>query len=275
MRISISNIAWDKGNDEQVYNMLQEYGITGLDVAPGRVFDNPMSISKEQGKEFVESIKKRGLQPVGMQSLLFGTSGMALFEGTEVREKTIENLKVMIDYASKIGVTRLVFGSPKNRLIGSQSEAVIAKLAYEMFNKLGDYAIANKVCFCIEPNPTAYGADFITTTEEGIELVKRIDNPGFRLHMDLGTMIINNEDIDDVVARGIGVTEHVHISHPHLEQVIGLDDVHKRFYSALARNGYKGAVAIEMKNSMEPENIEKVRETIRFISSVYGGNGDE
>lgn len=272
MKISISNIAWDKKDDEQVYGIMQKYSITGLDVAPGRVFDNPMEISQADGNSFIESISEKGLQPVGMQSLLFGTNGMALFEGAEVRGKTIKHLKAMIDYASKIGVTRLVFGSPKNRLTGGQSTEEIGKLAYEAFNQLGDYAVKKNVCFCIEPNPVAYGADFITSTIEGIELVEKIDNPGFRLHMDLGTMIINDEDIDAIVARGIDVTEHIHISHPQLEQVIGLDDVHMRFYNALVRHHYKGTVAIEMKNSMKPANVERVEQTIKFISSIYGGN---
>jgi sugar phosphate isomerase/epimerase len=275
MEISISNIAWDKQDDEQVFSILQEHKITGLDVAPARVFDNPMEISKEDGQGFVKTIGKRGLHPVGMQSLLFGTNGMALFEDEDRRKKTINQLKAMIDYAGKIGITRLVFGSPKNRLIGTQSKEITQKLAYEVFSELGDYATANSVYFCIEPNPVEYGADFITNTLEGIELVKKVNKPGFRLHMDLGTMIMNNEDIDEVVRMGIDVTEHVHLSHPYLEQVIGLEDVHKKFYESLIHNKYRGTVAIEMKHSMQPDNIDRVRETIEFISSVYGGNKDE
>ncbi len=275
MEISISNIAWDRQDDEQVYRILQEYKVTGLDVAPARVFDNPMKISKEDGQGFIKAIGEMGLHPVGMQSLLFGTSGMALFEDEATRKTTINQLKAMIDYASKVGVTRLVFGSPKNRLIGAQSKEMSQKLACEVFSELGDYAKANSVYFCIEPNPVEYGADFITDTLEGIEIVKKINNSGFRLHMDLGTMIMNNEDIDEVVRMGIDVTEHVHLSHPHLEQVIGLEDVHNKFYESLIHNKYLGTVAIEMKNSKQPDNIDRVRETIKFISSIYGGNKDE
>ena len=275
MRISISNIAWDKQDDEQVYKMLQAHDIHELDVAPARIFNKPMEVSKEQGQEFMKLLETYGLRTVGMQSLLFGTNGLALFGDEVTRNATIEHLKQMMDYAQKIGVTRLVFGSPKNRLIKGLSQGTVNQLCYEVFNELGDYAVVKGLYFCIEPNPINYGADFVTNTMEGIQLVKRINNPGFRLHMDLGTMIMNNEDIEKVVTAGIGVTEHVHLSHPNLEQVIGYEEIHQRLYKALMNSNYSGTIAIEMKNSGEIDNIKKVEETIIFIKSIYGGEKDE
>lgn len=269
MKISISNIAWDKKSDEEVYEILEKEGVYGLDIAPGRIFDNPEKITQEQGKEFIHRLKRNNLIPVGMQSLLFGTNGLNLFEECS-GEQTVVHLKKMMDYASKIGITRLVFGSPKNRLVKDKSKEVIEQLCSEVFNELGDYAIERNMYFCIEPNPVVYGADFVTNTIQGIELVKKINNPGFRLHMDLGTMIMNAEEIERIVELGLEVTEHIHLSHPNLEQVIGCEEIHKRFARALTQNRYKGVVAIEMKNSMQENNIKKIRETIKFIISMYG-----
>lgn len=275
MRISISNIAWDKKDDEKVYRILQENNIRGLDIAPARIFENPFDISLYEGQVFINTLKTFNLTPVGMQSLLFGTNGLVLFEDEYIRRQTIEHLKRMMDYAQKIGVTRLVFGSPKNRLVRGLSEKEIDELCYQVFNELGDYAVAKGLFFCIEPNPINYGADFVTNTMDGIQLVKKINNPGFRLHLDLGTMMMNNENIEEVVEAGIDVTEHVHLSHPNLEQVIGYEEIHKRLYQALEDNNYKGTIAIEMKNSGEANNIKKVEETIIFIKSIYGGEKSE
>lgn len=265
MKISISNIAWDKKDDEQVYQILQKNNIYGVDVAPARVFEQPFEVSNEQGKEFINKLNSYGLNPVGMQSLLFGTSGLALFENAVSRRHTVEHLKRMMDYAQKIGITRLVFGSPKNRLIGNRSPKEVEQLCYDVFNELGDYANRHNLYFCIEPNPIAYGADFITTTKEGIELVKKINNPGFRLHMDLGTMIMNDESIEEVIEEGLEVTEHIHLSHPNLEQVIGLEDTHRRFFEVLKKNDYKKTLAIEMKKT----DVRNIKETIEFINNNY------
>ena len=38
MNLSISNIAWDKENDEKVYKLMKENGFSGLEIAPTRVY---------------------------------------------------------------------------------------------------------------------------------------------------------------------------------------------------------------------------------------------
>lgn len=275
MKISISNIAWNKEDDDVVYEIMQSYGLYGLDVAPARVFNHPFEITEAEGQTFIDEIKEKGLVPVGMQSLLYGTSGLQLFGTKDEVETTICHLKKIMDYAAKIGISRLVFGSPKNRLVGHLTQDQIVEKATYIFNKLGDYAQEKGMYFCIEPNPMLYGADYITSTRQGIELVKKIDNKGFRLHLDLGTMLVNDEDVEEVVREAIPVTEHVHLSHPNLEPVIGNEDKHILFRDALIKHQYKGVVAIEMKNSMEPNNIEVIRESIEFIASIYGGMSNE
>lgn len=272
MKISISNIAWNKEDDEKVYDILQQNNFYGLDVAPARVFENPFGITEVQGQAFIQSIATKGLVPVGMQSLLYGTEGLQLLGSEEESQKTIEHLKKIMDYAKKIGVTRLVFGSPKNRMIYQLSKEEIESRSKKVFNELGNYAISKGLYFCIEPNPTLYGADYITNTLQGIELVKKINNAGFRLHLDLGTMLINNENIEQVVAEGLHLTEHIHLSHPNLEQVIGYEKQHLLLRDTLLKHNYQGVVAIEMKNTMQENNIEKVKESMEFIGNIYGGH---
>ena len=41
MKISVSNIAWDKENDGLMYAFLADNGIQGLEIAPTRLFENP------------------------------------------------------------------------------------------------------------------------------------------------------------------------------------------------------------------------------------------
>lgn len=270
MKLSISNIAWNKEDDEKVYDILQQNNFYGLDVAPARVFENPFDITEIQGQAFIKNIATKGLVPVGMQSLLYGTEGLQLLENEEKSRHTIQHLKKIMDYAEKIGVTRLVFGSPQNRLISNLSKEEVEYRSQQVFNELGNYATTKGLYFCIEPNPTLYGADYITSTLEGVKLVKKINNPGFRLHLDLGTILINNEDIEKVVIEALPITEHIHLSHPNLEQVIGYEKQHILLRDTLLKYNYQGVVAIEMKNTMQENNIDKVRESVEFIANLYG-----
>ena len=38
MQLSMSNIAWKKEQDEEIYRFMQENGFTGLEIAPTRIF---------------------------------------------------------------------------------------------------------------------------------------------------------------------------------------------------------------------------------------------
>ena len=41
MKYSISNIAWSKEYDNEMYAFLKQQGIEGLEIAPTRIFDKP------------------------------------------------------------------------------------------------------------------------------------------------------------------------------------------------------------------------------------------
>ena len=47
----------------------------------------------------------------------------------------------------------------------------------------------------MEANPPEYGADFVTRAAEAIELVKAVNHPGFRLHLDTGCMTLANDPV--------------------------------------------------------------------------------
>ena len=38
MKLSISNIAWDTSEDKMIYELMQNHGCSGLEIAPTRVF---------------------------------------------------------------------------------------------------------------------------------------------------------------------------------------------------------------------------------------------
>ena len=68
MRISISNIAWETKDDEQVCEILHHYGIDAIDIAPGKYFAD----FDEATSEEIASVRnwwfERGIEIIGMQS---------------------------------------------------------------------------------------------------------------------------------------------------------------------------------------------------------------
>jgi sugar phosphate isomerase/epimerase len=269
MRIAISNIAWHPSEEEDAAALLAAYGIQGLEVAPTKVWAKPTEVDNGQIDAFRCSWVRRGVGLVGMQALLFGKPELQLFREEECRRAAIEYLIGIIRVAGRLGAGALVFGSPKNRLRGEMSIAAATDIAIGFFSELGDAAGDNGVQLCIEPNPAAYGCDFIRTGAEGLDLVQRIAHPNVRLHLDAAILTMNEEDIDRVLEDSIEYLAHFHISEPQLG-VIGTGGVdHARIAGRLRQLGYRNWVSIEMRDGWTSPNTLAISQALDYVTHVY------
>lgn len=266
MKCSISNIAWDKENDDLIYDILSKNNFTGLEIAPTRVFENPYEQDLSKLQNFKNILKEKGLVLTSMQSLIFNRPDLTIFEKDTKREELKEYLKKAIDFAYNLDIKNLVFGSPKNRIYTDIDKDYI--IAIDFFKELGDYAYFKDTCLSIEANPKIYGTNFINTTQEAYNLVKDVNSKGFKLHLDTGTILINNESLNEICNYSEHIN-HVHISEPYLDS---LNEKNIKFYeefiNILKEINYNKFISIEMKKN----ELDKVIESIQFISNiVFGG----
>ncbi len=268
MNIAISNIAWDKQEDDLVLSVLKKYKVNGIELAPTKIWQDPIKVSEKEIKKYRDYWNRNNIQIVAMQSLLFGHPELTIFQNKEDRKKTIDYLKEIIRIASMLGIKVLVFGSPKNRQTYGLSAKTVQQIACEFFIKLGDIAKKHDLFFCIEPNPKIYGTDFINNTNQAIDLVKLVNHPNFRLHLDSSTMIINHENYDNAIKKSISYIEHFHVSQPNLDVVVNNKTDHKIIAKSLKEAGYKKWVSIEMKSGLGP-NAENVEKALSFTTSIY------
>ncbi len=269
-KLAISNIAWTKKEDSAVYELMRNNGFTGLEIAPSRVWDNPYEQTDDNIDKFNKDLENNNLEVVAFQSLLFGHPEFAIFQDESTRVATINHLKNNILLAGKLKAKALIFGSPKNRIIGNLASEKAEEIAISFFRELGEFAVKNRTCFCIEPNPAIYGGDFILSTQEAIELVKKVNSEGFKLNIDLGTITANNEDLEGTLMAALPFAGHIHISEPFLEKIDKNKNKHRKIKEILSNQGYDLALSIEMKNAGEEiSNINNVNETLIFISNIY------
>lgn len=269
-KLAISNIGWRKDEDDEIYSLMQENNILGLEIAPSRVWDKPYEQDKSAIEGFSSSLEEKGISIVGFQSLLFGHPEFSIFQDNKTREITLEYLKKNIVLAGRLGAKALVFGSPKNRIRGKILEKDALEIAIPFFKELGEFSILNNTCFCIEPNPPIYGGDFILTTQEAIDLVKLVDRPGFKMNIDLGTISANNEDFRSTIINALSHAGHLHISEPFLEKIKMDMNKHETLKKILDETNYEKSVSIEMKGvNPTQSNIPNVKETLSFVSNIY------
>lgn len=270
MKLAVSNIAWEAGENEGIIPLLRNNDVIGIEIAPTKRWGEPIEAAESEIKDYRYEWISQGLTPVAMQALLFGKPHLSIFG--ERAAETKNYLGKIIRLAGLLSIKALVFGSPKNRLIGDRDRDAAYEEAHAFFSELGQLAADNGVVFCIEPNPKEYGCDFITTSLEGLQLVKDVGHPGFGLHLDTGTMLINGEQPELILPECLPYAAHFHISDPNLLIPGSFSSGHSAIASFLQRSNYNKWVSIEMKNGQLTSNYEALYQALSYVRNVYFEN---
>lgn len=219
MNLAISNIAWKSEDRFAVYTLMQKAGFTGLEIAPAlflRASKQPYEQDIKYAQQACAELCDYGIKLVSMQALHFGENDMALFESSTSRQKLLDYTKQAIDFAGTLQIPNLVFGSPKLRVVPEgMSKNERDSIAFPFFRELGEHAESQNCVLSIEPNAKEYGTNFITKTEESIQLLQQLNHAGLGLNLDMGNLIANQTDsiiLDDAAS----FIKHVHLSLPML-----------------------------------------------------------
>jgi D-psicose/D-tagatose/L-ribulose 3-epimerase len=259
VKLAISNIAWPTEHDSDVAQILRRNGVTAIEIAPTKIWPSPLRATMTEIRAYRDKWLRWDIKIVAAQALLFGQPALTIFDNADVRSQTVLYLVEIIRLCTELGVEVMVFGSPKNRLIGSLGCVDAWQIAVDFFGTLGETASRFGTTLVIEANPEVYDADFVTRASEAIKLVRDVNHPGFGLHLDSGCMTLSSDAIGSTIADGIRHLRHFHISEPFLAPIGDGSVDHVAFAAALRSGDYDHWASIEMKQQalFSLDSIEK------------------
>jgi len=262
MKLSISNIGWEAGDDEKVYELMKKYDFSGLEIAPTRIFpENPYDDLTKAGEWAANLKKEYGFEIPSMQSIWFGRNENIFNSEEENKALALYTQKAVL-FAKECGISNLVFGCPRNRNVPDKANKEDAD---SFFKSIGDYAFAHGTVIGMEANPPIYNTNYINDTGAALDLIEKVDSFGFKLNLDVGTMIFNGER-PDILKNKVDMINHVHISEPYLK-LIEKRNLHGELSRLLKDEGYNGFVSIEMGKGNELSVIEGVME---YVKELFG-----
>lgn len=268
MKLAVSNIAWPSEQDETVAERLAPLGVAGIEVAPTKLWPAPLEATETQIDACRRAWEARGLPIIAAQALLFGKPELTLFQEAATRARTLEYLQGIVRLCGRLGARALVFGSPKNRRVDGLDRAVAWQAAVDFFGKLGETAASADTSVVLEANPPEYGSDFLTRAREAIDLVRVVNHPGVRLHLDSGCMTLAGDPVAETFAGARDLLRHFHVSEPHLAPVGQGTVDHTAFARELHGIDYPHWISIEMRQP-EPFALERLAEAVGFVRRVY------
>lgn len=270
MRLAISNIAWEVHQDPLIAALLARKGVDAIDIAPGKYFPDPLKAQDSDIARVRCWWADHGINIVGMQSLLFGTTGLNLFGNSASQLAMLYHLEAVCRIAAGLGANRLVFGSPKNRDRSGLDDEQTQRRATDFFQALGDIALAHGVCICLEPNPVCYGANFMTDSHSTAAVVRAVAHPAIRMQLDTGALAINHEDPWHILQRHAGQIGHIHASEPNLRPLGDGSTHHPRMAEAIRRYLPAHVVSIEMLSSPHEPAEWSIERAVEVAQRHYG-----
>lgn len=269
MRLAVSNIAWDIAQDASVAALLGSFGINAIDVAPGKYFPEPANANDQGIAKVKQWWADKGIEITGMQALLFGTTGLNVFGDSSSKDAMLEHLQAVCRIGSGLGATRLVFGSPKNRDRSGLDDAQALEQAVGFFRRLGNIAQDHGVVICLEPNPTQYGANFMTTSAETAHVVAAVGHKAIQMQFDTGALTISGESPHAVLENNAKCIGHVHASEPDLVPLGDGRTDHHLMHGALRQHLPEHIVSIEMVATKEEPHLQSIERALVCATEFY------
>ena len=104
---------------------------------------------------------------------------------------------------------------------------------------------------------------YLNGTADAFALVKRLDNPGLSVNLDLSTVLAQGEHLQSFID-DMQYVSHVHISEPGLVPIERRPE-HKELALLLGAVGYRGFVSVEMAHT----DVDTIRRTMDYIAEVF------
>ncbi len=268
MRIAISNIAWDVSEDEAVASLLQEHRVDAIDIAPENTSPSQRAPALRPFSTFVTSGHAAVSSSLACNRCCLARRDSICLE-PPLRARPCSRGLPPSPGSAASWAQRLVFGSPKNRDRGDLGDEAVLDVAVPFFRELGDVAGSHGVTFCLEPNPTCYGANFMTDSEETARIVRLVDHPAICMQFDTGSLAINGEDPSAILRKHGGLVGHVHASEPQLVPLGDGTTDHRAMSAAVETWLPQHVVSIEMVATAQEPHLQSIRRALATTLRWY------
>lgn len=270
-RLALSNLAFPHESRLALLPRLAAAGLAGVEVAPTRIAPWAELDAGRLAAHRAE-LAALGLAIPSLQALLFGAEGVALLGDAEAFARLVAHLRAVARVGAALGATVAVFGSPRQRSRGGLPADAAFSLGAERLRAAADAVWEEGgLALALEPVPAAYGGDFLPGWRDCLAMVRAVDHPGLRLHLDTGCVALGGDGIAEAVSESAGALAHFHAAEPKLAPFADPLPSHAEAARALREAGYGGWIAIEMLEAERPEAA--TEQAIGFVRRTYCGEG--
>ncbi len=270
MKFALCNEMFESRPMAEVCPVAHKLGYDGIEIAPFTLAPSARDVTPRARKEARRTIEDHGLETVGLHWLFAGPTGLHMTTtDKQVWGRTRDYLSCLLDLCSDLGGKVLVLGSPKQRsIVEGQTQDGAWQRAVELLSSVLDKAGSLALTICLEPlSPVE--TNFINTVAEGIRMVRQVNHPSLKIHLDVKAMCSESTPVPDII-RSVRATDigHFHVNDPNLYGP-GMGEVdYGPIAEAINDVGWDKWLSVEVfKYDPDPETI--ARRSIEYLRKFW------
>ncbi len=269
MKFGICNEMFKDWEWKEIVDYVAKVGYEGIEIAPFTFAEDINEISAVKRAEILSAAEQNDIEIIGLHWLLASPKGLSISSPEkDIREKTIKYLKDLIIFCADLNGKLMVFGSPKQRdIFPSSSYEETYNYVRDGFLKILPLAKEKNVTIALEPL-TKKETNFITTAEDALRMIKEINQPNFKLHLDVKAMSGEEKTIPEIIESAKDYLVHFHANDPNLLGP-GFGEVdYQPIKESLKKIDYNEYLSVEVFDfSPGPESIAK--KSIEYLKKIF------
>lgn len=239
--------------------LLKRLGYSFVEESVGR-FLIP-DVGDSQYTQNVATLKKEAF-PV--RSYIYFFPGKLKSVGPDLHHEAIlERAELALRRAKECGSKNIVFGSGGSRAIPDGFDRDKAKAQHiALCQKMAPIAEKYGVTLAIEPLNRGE-TNFINSLADGVEIIRAVNNPWFRLQCDIYHMLKEDEKPEEIVKYGQYIA-HCHLAEKQSRTAPGVKgDDFRPYFRALKQINYQGGLSLECNWTNFDQEIARGIEVVR------------
>lgn len=252
MDLSISNLAWDINDDNQILPLLVSNNVLNIEGVLTKLGDWDV-LTDEVLTNYKKKLDLIGLNIPSIQSIFYNV------KSNGIGDKLIfyTHVKKLIHICKILGIKIMVFGSPSMR------KNVDNLTLSEIFIQVDQLLEGTNIILTIEPNSKVYGGEFFHNLNEIVNFIVKNNLKNIKTMVDTHNLILEGLNPSTEYINHKKYINHIHISEIGLTS-IEKTETHLNFYKTLKNNKYRGIITYEVNNSLD------INKDINTFIDIYG-----
>lgn len=220
--------------------LLQRLGYSFVEESVGRFLIPDAADQYEMNRRLLQKTS------VPVRSYIYFFPGSLKSVGPDTHHEAIlQRADLALGRASACGSKNIVFGSGGSRAIPDGFDRDKAKAQHiDLCRKMAPLAEKHRVTLAVEPLNRGE-TNFINSLADGVDIIRAVNNPWFRLQCDIYHMLKEAESPDEIVKYGQYIT-HCHVAEKESRTAPGVKgDDFRPYFRALKQINYRGGLSLE------------------------------